>query len=140
MQICEILNLYNENISDMHVEVSERAYRLGTRFKGFLYHQLMDGLVPSHRQQMERSRKRVMKAAKNDYQQGLENQKVRFGSSITPQWTDRFPQARLGCSCLHQTIQEAYYDVKIPASCSLSGVRFGYPYSYQLYTPLIMYS
>ena len=71
----------------------------------------MGSLVPSHRQQMERSRKRVMKAARNDYQQGLENQKVRFGSPIDLQLTDGSPQARFRCTCLHQAIQEAYYDV-----------------------------
>ena len=71
----------------------------------------MGGLVPSHRQQMERSRKRVMKAARNDYQQGLENQKVRFGWTMVSQMTDESPQARLRCACLHQPIQETYHDV-----------------------------
>ena len=62
---------------------------------------------------MERSRKRVMKAARNDYQQGLENQKVRLGPPIalTSQLTDGSPQACLRCACLHQAIQEAYHDV-----------------------------
>ena len=63
--------------------MSERAYSLGTFVQTLLRRQLIDGLVPSHRQQMERSRKKVMKAARNDYQQGLENQKVRFRSSIS---------------------------------------------------------
>lgn len=74
----------------------------------------MGSLVPSHRQQMERSRKRVMKAARNDYQQGLENQKVRFGSPMVSQLTDGSPQARLRCTCLYQAIQEAYCDVNNP--------------------------
>ena len=77
----------------------------------FLPRQLIGGLVPSHRQQMERSRKRVMKAARNDYQQGLENQKARFGWTMVSQLTDGSPLARLRCACLHQPIQEAYYDV-----------------------------
>jgi len=77
------------------MEVSERVYRLGMHFTTLLHYQLMGGPVPSHRQQMERSRKRVMKAARSDYQQGLENQRVRFGSSIARQLADRFPEARL---------------------------------------------